>query len=38
MLNNNKEDVYAWYMKGSTDQNADNALIQAFKNKMIDNL
>ena len=38
MLNNNKEDVYDWYMKGSTDTTADDALIQAFKTKMIDNL
>ena len=33
-----KEDVYAWYMKGSTDVNADNTLIQAFKDKMIESL
>ena len=33
-----KEDVYAWYMKGSTDQDADDALITAFKNKMIEAL
>ena len=31
-----KEDVYAWYMKGTTNQDADDALITAFKNKMIE--
>jgi len=35
MTVNGKEDVYTWYMKGSTDVDADNALIEAFKDKMI---
>ena len=30
-----KQDIYDWYMADSTDEDADKALIQAFRDAMI---